>query len=302
MNTHINGLIAAPSSPMKQDGSLNLRLIPEYAKRLADNNLSGVFICGSTGEGASLSISERMSIAETWINYAPQQLKIIVHVGATSQIDAIELAKNAQGLGAYAIAATGPAYYKPSNAKQLAQFIKPIAQSASNLPFYYYHIPGLNHNNISVYKFLKEASDIQNLAGVKYTHEDEMEYKLCSQYKNGKYDILYGRDETLICGLVLGAKGGVGSTYNYIPALYYKIIDAFNSGDLNYANELQVISMQIIQVYLKYGGIPAGKAIMQLVGLDCGPVRSPLTSLNAKEIQQMEKELKKIGFYDWALK
>ena len=63
---HIHGLVAAPFTPMNEDGSLNLGLIPAYYRLLKENNVKGAFICGSTGEGVSLTLAERKAVAEAW--------------------------------------------------------------------------------------------------------------------------------------------------------------------------------------------------------------------------------------------
>jgi len=76
--------------------------------------------------------------------------------------------------------------------------------------------------------------------------------------------------------LVLGATGGVGSTYNYAAPLYYQLINAFNKGDLELARELQQKSIEMIRLLGKYGGIATGKAYMKYVGFDCGGFRLPV--------------------------
>ncbi|MBT3244084.1 MAG: dihydrodipicolinate synthetase [Bacteroidetes bacterium] len=297
------GLIAAPYTPLHEDGTINVDLIPQYLERLHNNGLKGVFICGSTGEGTSLMLTERMQIAEAWTNSTPQGFKVFVHVGSNSVKESALLARHAYDCGAFAIAATGPSYFKPASEQVLVNYMAEIAMAAKEIPFYYYHIPGLNQNYLSVIRFLELAiPKISNLAGIKYTHEDEMEFQLCRQIAGGQLDVLYGRDETLICGLALGARGGVGSTYNFMPELYYSIIKAFDKGDLEEANRLQIISMRVIQVYTKYGGISAGKAIMRMLGLDCGVPRLPVEQLPSDQEKALFNDLKDTGFFEYSLK
>ncbi len=303
IQTETRGLIAAPYSPLKLNGELNVDMIPEYKSRLANNKLTGVFISGSTGEGTSLTIEERMALTEAWTTIQDSDLKVMVHVGSNSVKESAILAAHAADNQAQAIAATGPSYFKPANEAVLVDYMAELASVAPELPFYYYHIPALNQNFLPVVRFLEIAvQKIPNLAGIKYTYEDEMEFQLCRQVANGQLDVLYGRDESLICGLVLGAKGGVGSTYNFMPGLYYEIIEAFNQGNLTLANQLQLKSMHIIQVYSKFRGLAAGKMIMKHLGIDCGPARLPNISLTTAEEKQMISELNDLSFWDYALK
>ncbi len=124
--------------------------------------------------------------------------------------------------------------------------------------------------------FTKGKKTIPNLAGVKFTHNNLMEMGDCIQLDNGAFEVLHGFDETLICGLALGAVAGVGSTYNYIPGVYLNIMKAMRDGDIEKARAYQIQSVETVKVIIKYGGgVRGGKAIMNLIGMECGECRSP---------------------------
>ena len=278
------GLIAAPYAPFSQKGKLNANIIGDYAAFLKERKLAGVFVNGSTGESASLNSFDRLLLMNTWVKYQDENFKVFAHVGATSIDDAKFLAKMAQKEGVFAISSTGPGYFKPSGPEALVDYLAEIAAEAPETPFYYYHIPALNHNYLPVTKVLELAIErIPNLAGMKYTYEDLMEFQLCRQLADGQLDILFGRDEILICGLTLGARGGVGSTYNFMPQVYQTIIKAFLDGNLELANQEQLRAMRVIEAYVKYQGIPAGKVIMKHMGIDVGLPRLPFKPLTASE-------------------
>ena len=133
---------------------------------------------------------------------------------------------------------------------------------------------------------------IPNLTGIKYTHEDLMDFINCLNFENGKYDMLWGRDETLLSALVLGALGGVGSTYNYAAPLYMDLINAFNEGQLTRARELQQMAVNMIMLLGKYGGIPTGKAYMRYIGFDCGPFRLPFKNMNKDEYAKFASDVR----------
>ncbi len=300
----INGHIVAPFTPLNSDASLNPGMIQPYAEFVIRNHMDGVFLCGSSGEGALFSRAERIRIAETWMEAAGERLKIIIHTGGTNLVDQQYLAAHARDIGAYAIAAMAPMFLGPKRVDELGPFCKLISQAAPELPFYYYHIPGLNGINLPVLDLLKYADEhIPNFAGVKYTHDNMYEFDQCFRFRNYKYDLLHGLDETYLSGLSYGCNSGVGGTYNHCFGLYRDMKKAFDSGDMSVARELQHQSHLFINVLHKYrGNIMGGKRMMKFLGIDCGPNRLPLQTITHEEEKSMKKELEEIGFFDYCNK
>ncbi len=297
----LTGLVAAPFTPMDTIGTLNLKLVEKYAAKLKKDGVGGVFVCGTTGEGMLMTSEERQDVAESWIEQQTENFKVIVHVGTTSAKQSKELARHAQEIGAYAFGCMGPMFLKPSRTEDLVNFCSEVASGAPELPFYYYHIPSVSDVNLPMTDFLNKAqSVIPNLTGIKFTHRNMMEMFQCLRAEEGKWDILHGFDEELICGLSLGAKGAVGSTFNYLAPLYLKLIDAFQSGNIEEARNYQYKSVKFIEILIRYGGgVIGGKPIMKFVGLDCGPLRTPAHNFNTEELIKYEKELNAIGFFEW---
>ena len=108
------GLVAAPYTPMHPDGTINFDLIGNYSRMLAANGVRGAFVCGTTGESMSLTVEERLRVAERWRATAPGELDVIVHVGHTCLADCVTLAAHAQSIGARAIGAMAPFFFKPA--------------------------------------------------------------------------------------------------------------------------------------------------------------------------------------------
>lgn len=300
MQKEFTGLIAATHTPMHDDGSINYEMIDKQAELLIANGVSGAFICGTNGEGLSLTIEERMAIAERWVEVAKKNLNVIVHVGHNCLKDCQNLAMHAQKIGAKAIALVAPSFFKPNNVDDLVDFCLEVANSALNLPFYYYHIPSLSGVNLSMFEFLNKAKDkIPNLAGIKFSHENLMDFSQCFSIDNGRFNMLFGKDEILLSALILGAKGAVGSTYNFAAPLYHLIMTAYQAGDIETAQIEQMNAVKMVSVLLKYGGISAGKAVMKMIGVDCGPVRLPLKNLTDEQYQSFYNELSQIGFFSY---
>ena len=292
------GLIAAPFAPMDEKGALVYERISAYYDFLKKNKVVGAFINGSTGEGVSLTQKERMKIAEQWVAAAKENpsVKIINLAGGTSYMESIENAQHSAETGVDAIALLAPYYFKPSGAGQLAEFLARVAESVPQLPVYFYHIPVLTGCYVPMYDFLQEAAPaIPNLAGIKFTNEDFMDFQSCISFMDGKYDMLWGRDENLLSALVLGTRSGVGSTYNYAAPLYYKLIAAFDAGDLVLARQLQQKAIDMIRLLGKYGGIATGKAFMRYVGLKCGEFRSPIKNMSRDDYRKFTEDVKTLG-------
>ncbi len=303
MTEKISGLLAAPFTPMHPGGAIDTGRIPAMVDLLVNNGIKGIFICGSTGEGPSLTVSERKELAEAFVAAAAKRLKVFVHVGHNSLEDAMELARHAEQTGADFISATPPAYFKISTTEMLVQSLVSIASAAPGLPLYYYHIPSLTGVGLDMVDFLEKAGEkMPTLSGIKYTAPFVYEYQACLNYDGKKYDVLYGSDEMLLSALATGAKGFIGSTYNFIAPLYHDLISSFQAGDLEIAQDLQMRSVEIVRVINKYGGLRAQKAMMNLIGMDCGPVRLPLQLIKGQELKDMESDLQRTGFFEWASK
>lgn len=296
----IHGLIAAPFTPMYPDGGLHLEMIPDYHAMLVDNGVNGAFICGSTGEGVSLTMEEKMVVAEAWAAANREQQNFIVMqlLGGTCLADCKKLAEHSAAIGLDAVSFIAPFYFKPASVEMLAACCAEVAAAAPELPFYYYHIPVLTGVNFPMIDLLKAVDGrIPNFAGIKYTHEDFMDYLSCRNYANGKYDLLWGRDETFLSALAIGAKGAVGSTYNYAAPIYHQLMDAYQAGDMEKATAIQQKSIDMIQLLGKYGGIATGKSFMKLIGMDCGEYRLPVKNMDATAFEKFKVDAEKVGFF-----
>ncbi len=179
----------------------------------------------------------------------------------------------------------------------LARCCAEVAAAVPDMPFYYYHIPVLNGVLFAMLDLLKAIDGkIPNFAGIKYTHEDFMDFLSCMQFRNGKYDMLWGRDENMLPALALGTKGAVGSTFNYAAPLYRQLMEAYANGEAEKAARLQQQSIDMIRLLGKYGGIATGKAYMKLIGLDCGAFRLPVSNMNSEQLGLFRADVDALGF------
>jgi N-acetylneuraminate lyase len=296
------GLVAAPFAPMDEKGHIRPEFIPEYYTFLERNGIAGAFINGSTGEGPSLTTMEKQAIASEWAACLKRggKVRVINLVGGTSVPECIDNALFSHEEGLSAIAVVSPYYFRPDDSEQLASFVSAIGEAVPEMPVYFYHIPSLTGVGMPMAGFLSRIADrLPNFAGIKYTHEDFMDFLECLNFRGGAYDMLWGRDECLLPALALGCRGAVGSTYNYAAPLYHAIIDAFTSGDLELAAQLQQRAVKMIALLGKYGGIATGKAFMKFIGMDCGDFRLPVRNMDGKMYKQFAEEVKSLGMEEY---
>lgn len=300
-SARLHGLVAATHTPFDATGSLDLDAISRQVEFLQANSIRTVFIGGSTGESQSLTVDERLRLARRWSEVLRGSgLQLVVHVGANCLRDAAALAEQAEGLEAAAISALAPSYFKPRTLDLLIESMASIAAAAPETPFYYYDIPQLTGLNLSVPEFLEQAGKrIPNLAGAKFSGPDLLAYQQALRTNGGRFDVPYGMDECLLAALALGAKGAVGSSYNFAAPLYWRLWEAFAAGDLESARAEQWRSVQLIGLLASFGYLGASKALLQMLGVPLGQPRLPNAALDPNQQTALRTQLEQLGFFEW---
>ena len=289
----LHGLVAAAHTPFHPDMSLAPEVVPFQAAHLAGNGVRRVFITGSTGECHSLSRDERIRIYQAWAEAGPAEgIQVVAHEGSNCLEDARCFAAAASELGFSAIAALTPSYFKPADCAMLVDCCASIASAAPGLPFYYYDIPSMTGVRFDMREFLSLAAPrIPNLAGIKFTNDDPAMFQDCLGFEDGRLDVPWGIDEKLVAALGDGAKGAVGSTYNFAAPLYHELIAAFASGDQGTAEALQRESVWLVDQLAAIGYFGAAKALMGWLGVPVGPARMPLGNPTARQLSELRDKL-----------
>ena len=296
----LNGLIAATYTPFAPDGAVNLDLIPAMIEHMIERGVSGFYVCGSTGEGESLTFEERKAVAEVSVSAANGRLPVVVQVGHNSLSTACELARHAAECGADAISSLPPTYFKPTSLDILIECLAEIAASASDLPYYYYHIPRLSGVRFDMPTLLEKVDPlITNFAGIKFSDFFLAEMGACQAVSGGKFDILFGSDEMILGALAMGATGAVGSCYGFAAPLWNQIIDAHRDGNAERANALMQKAISLVRLLDRLPGpflAAVRQVIWPLLGFDLGPVRLPQSQLSEVNCQEVRQQLEQSGF------
>lgn len=295
----LRGLIAATFTPMHDDGSLALEHVPSIVDALVRDGVAALYVVGSTGEGPSLTSNERRQVAAAFVTAAAKRVPVVVQVGHNSVADAAELAAHAADIGADAISATPPSYFRPASLDDLIACMRQVADAASNLPFYYYHIPMRTGVEVDLGELLRRGDELPSLRGIKFTSPRVDQLQSAADVAGERYEMLFGFDEMLLAALSIGIKGAVGSTYNFAAPLYRQLIDAVNRRDLAEAAMCQSRAVAMIEVINRCGGFAAQKAIMGMLNRPCGSPRLPQSSMTSAEVEHLRRQLDAIGFFEW---
>jgi N-acetylneuraminate lyase len=153
---------------------------------------------------------------------------------------------------------------------------------------------------VSIIDLLTQALErLPSMAGVKYSSPKVDEFSACVDRFNGRFTMMFGRDQMLLSALSAGASAAVGSTYNYAAPLYRKLWNAFETGDMATARLCQHRAVRFIEILAAFGGVRASKVFMKLSGVDVGPPRLPLQPLSSDEERSLGQRLEEIGFFEW---
>ena len=300
-------ILNAVFTPMFEDGSVNYNRIPDLFQHCVNTGASGIFLNGTTGECMSLNLQERLQLVEKWSAYRTQanlpDFKIFVHVGSCNLDETAQMAEHAQHMGADGIAMVPTFYFRPKTLEDLIDQCKYVADAASDTPFYYYNIPSLTGVEFPMISLMEMASKrIPNFAGLKNSATDIVDYQHCIHFAKDKYTLYWGADEAFMMLYAAGNRSYVGSTYNYMGGLYHKMLKAHYAADFETVVSLQGEADAIYRVMERYNGVSAGKEIMRLIGVDCGPVRRPLKPFTAAESETLLTKLKETSLFRNSLK
>lgn len=298
MNLNIKGLVSAPHTPFNADGSLAPEQVAPQADWLVRSGVVGAFIGGTTGEWCSMTTDERKVLFDAW-GQSDAKIARIGHVGHNCQQDAVALATHAAWCGFDAISGVAPSFLKPGSAQAVADYFAPIAAAGDGLPFYIYHIPGLSGVTVPAHEQVEAcAKHVPHFAGFKFTDPDLFAYARCMQRYGDRFEFMWGVDEILLAALPYGARSAVGSTYNYAAPLYHNMIAAYHAGDQERARHEAGRSVALVDLLLEFGVMQAGKALMTLRGVECGPTRLPVPPLSEAKREELFDRVRASGLLD----
>ena len=272
------GVYAALMTPFHEDGGLDKEGLVRLAEHCIGSGLTGLYVGGSTGEGFLLTEEERMEVFRIVGKAMQGKCNLFAHVGAISTDSAIRMAKVAEDSGFDAVSAVAPFYY--SFPLEAIQTYYGDIMHATSLPMLMYNFPnagGFNGMLDVVNSFIHD----DKLLGIKHTSQNLFELEQFKHLERNLF-VFNGFDEMLVAGLSMGADGGIGSTYNFMPGIILDIYNNFVKGDIQAAQAAQEKADEIITAIIPYGTFQMEKEILNDLGIHVGGCRKPFLPLSAE--------------------
>ncbi len=279
-----NGIFTALLTPFDKNKKINEKELSKLVEFNVKMGVQGFYVGGSTAEAFLLSTDERRQIMDVVKSVAPQKT-LIAHIGSVNELEAQELACHARNLGYDAISSVAPFYYKFSF-NEIKNYYFRLAEN-TGLPMLVYHFPAFSGVNMGINEMSQFLSD-DKFMGIKYTSNDFFTMEQCKAAFPNK--IVYnGFDEMFLCGLSMGADGGIGSTYNFMADKFVKIHRLFKKGNITEAQKAQKEVNSIISVLCRIGVMQAEKEVLNQLGFDFGVCRHPFGEPTKEEKEMIAK-------------
>lgn len=289
------GVIPAFYACYDEEGSISPEGVKALTRYFVEKGVKGVYVNGSSGECIYQSVEDKKTVLENVMEEAKGKLTVIAHVACNNTKDSMELARHAESVGADAIAAIPPIYFRlPEHA--IAQYWNDISSAAPNTDFVIYNIPQLAGVALTMNLFAEMRKN-PNVIGVKNSSMPVQDIQMFKAAAGEDYVIFNGPDEQFISGRVIGAEGAVGGTYGAMPELFLKLDEFVKAGDLLKAKELQYAVNEIIYKMCSAKGNMYGviKGILKInENLSLGGVRKPLPGLTEDDMAVVKEAARMI--------
>lgn len=281
------GIFPALVTPYKSNGKINEESLQKIIKMNLEKGVKGFYVGGSTAEAFLLSMDERKYLMDIVSQEAKGKCTLISHIGCIGTDQAIELGKHAESLGFDAISSIPPFYYN-FTFEEIKKYYFDIVNEV-NEPMIIYNFPafsGFSFNSTNIKDFIEDKRFI----GIKHTSLDLFQLQQMIKLDE-RLSIFNGHDEVFLASLSMGAKGAIGSTYNFMSERFINILKLFKDGNIEAAKSAQIEANEIISVLIKVGVIPGVKYALELMGIVCSGARRPFKALTAEDKKLIEKIL-----------
>ncbi|MFL2752762.1 MAG: 4-hydroxy-tetrahydrodipicolinate synthase [Gammaproteobacteria bacterium] len=287
----VKGSIVAIVTPMKANGDLDLDALDKLVDFHIKSGTKGIIAVGTTGESATLEVSEHISVIERIVNRTNNKIFIFAGTGANSTKEAIYLSKAAKSAGANASLSVTPYYNKPTQ-EGLFQHYTQIADQV-DFPQVLYNVPGRTSCDLLPETIAKLAPH-ENILGIKEATGDLSRLEELKKLLRDETFFLYSGDDATATDFILnGGHGNISVTANIVPELMSKLCDLA----LEKSPEAKIIENKIsnlnTMLFLESNPIPVKWVLNRMGLMDIG-IRLPLTNLSKQHQQTLEEELKRL--------
>lgn len=280
-------------TPMKSDGSVNYDKLEELVEFQVENGTDAIIVCGTTGESSTLTEEEHVSCIRFVNDVTKKRIPVIAGTGSNCTESAVYLSKEAQKCGVDGLLLVTP-YYNKATQNGLKAHYKTIAASV-NVPILLYNVPSRTSVTIQPKTVVELCREVPNIVGVKDATGDLSEVAQVLSMADGELDVYSGNDDQIVPVLSLGGKGVISVLSNILPQETHDMAVSYLNGDIEKSRELQLRYFELIKaLFCEVNPIPVKKA-MNLMGMEVGSLRLPLTDMEEANTKTLAAAMKKVG-------
>ena len=287
----IKGAYTALITPFKENMKVNYSKLEELIEYQIGNEIDGLVICGTTGESATLSISEKKKVIKFAIDKVDKRVPVIVGTGSNNTNSAIEMSKYAERVGADGLLLVTP-YYNKTTQKGLIEHFSAIAHSV-HIPCILYNVPSRTGVNIEP-DTVSVLASVDNIVGIKEASNNFSKIAEMFTKVPNSFDIVSGNDDSILPLLSLGGSGVISVLSNIFPKEVHMLCKAYELGDIAYAKDIQLKFTPLIKaLFAEVNPMPV-KDALNILGFNVGNPRLPLTTVGLKTHELLKQELDNI--------
>ena len=280
-------------TPMKENGEVNYEKLGEIVEMQINGGSDAIIVCGTTGEASTLTHEEHLECIKAVVDFTAKRIPVIAGTGSNCTSTAVYLSTEAYKRGADGLLVVSP-YYNKATQNGLKKHFLTIAGSVS-IPVILYNIKGRTGVNINAKTIAELAKEAGNIVGVKEACGDISQVADIMYYSHGELDLYSGNDDQIVPVMSLGGKGVISVLSNILPDVTHDIAAKYLAGDVAGSCELQLKYLPLIHaLFSEVNPIPVKRA-MNLMGLNVGPLRLPLTEMEEENAASLAHQMQAVG-------
>ena len=276
-------------TPFRSDGAVDLRALGELVEWQIESRIDGLVPCGSTGESATLSPEEHVSVIRHVVEVAAGRVPVIAGTGSNSTREAVELTRHARDLGADGALLISPYYNRPTQDGIFLHY-RSLAEE-TGFPLIVYNVPGRTASRIEP-ETCARLSRIAGIVGLKESGADLVKTSETIAQCEPGFVVLSGDDALTLPMLALGARGVISTIANVAPHQTAAIVRAYLGGDVARARAVHYELLPLMQaLFIETNPIPVKTALHILGRIPDAALRLPLTPLTKASRERLESAL-----------
>lgn len=280
-------------TPMYEDGTVNYDKLGEILEDQIANHTDAIIICGTTGEASTLSHEEHLDVIRYTIKKVAKRIPVIAGTGSNCTETAIYLSQEAEKAGADGLLLVTP-YYNKATQNGLKMHYTKIAEAVS-LPIILYNVPGRTGCNLLPETVAYLVKNVKNIVGIKEATGNIAQITKMMSLCGDEIDLYSGNDGEIVPLLSLGGCGVISVLSNIAPKQTHDIVAAWLDGDYETSRRMQLEAIELVDaLFCEVNPIPVKKA-MNLMGMEVGPLRAPLTEMEDANAERLARAMKAYG-------